>query len=73
MTGAQPLEVRPLDARAEAALRGARHAAWRFVLQRAMADPVRTFCLGFKERSWGEQDFARRVGAYVGTAHTEAG
>ena len=37
MTGAQPLEVRPLDARAEAALRGARHAAWRFVLQRASA------------------------------------
>jgi fumarate reductase subunit C len=37
VTGARPLEIRPLGAPPEASLRRTRHAAWRFVLQRASA------------------------------------
>jgi asparagine synthase (glutamine-hydrolysing) len=33
--------------------------------------PVRTFCLGFDEPSWGEQSYARRVAAHLGTDHRE--
>ena len=33
--------------------------------------PVRTFCLGFDEPSWGEQGYARRVATHLGTDHRE--
>ena len=33
--------------------------------------PVRTFCLGFDEPSWGEQGYARRVATRLGTDHRE--
>jgi asparagine synthase (glutamine-hydrolysing) len=42
------------------------------LMQRHMAEPVRTFCLAFDEQSWGEQDFAARVARHVGTRHSEA-
>jgi asparagine synthase (glutamine-hydrolysing) len=41
-------------------------------MQRAMGAPARTFCLAFKEESWGEQDYARRAARYVGAAHQES-
>ncbi len=41
-------------------------------MQRAMGAPARTFCLAFKEESWGEQDYARKVARYVGAAHQES-
>ena len=41
-------------------------------MQRAMGAPARTFCLAFKEESWGEQDYARQVARYVGAAHQES-
>jgi asparagine synthase (glutamine-hydrolysing) len=41
-------------------------------MQQAMREPVRTFCLAFEERSWGEQQYASIVARHVGTAHTEA-
>jgi asparagine synthase (glutamine-hydrolysing) len=42
------------------------------LMQRAMADPVRTFCLAFQEQGWGEQSYAASVAQHVGTNHTEA-
>jgi asparagine synthase (glutamine-hydrolysing) len=42
------------------------------LMQRAMPEPVRTFCLGFQERSWGEQRYAAEVARHVGTDHQEA-
>ncbi|MGI8422829.1 MAG: asparagine synthase (glutamine-hydrolyzing) [Chloroflexota bacterium] len=42
------------------------------LMQRHMPDPVRTFCLGFDEQGWGEQDFAALAARHVGTRHTEA-
>ncbi len=42
------------------------------LMQRHMADPVRTFCLAFREESWGEQDFAAEVARHTGARHTEA-
>lgn len=41
-------------------------------MQRATPSPVRTFCLAFQERSWGEQAYAEMVARDVGTRHTEA-
>lgn len=41
------------------------------MMQKAMDQPVQTFCLGFDEPSWGEQDFARRVATHVGADHRE--
>ena len=40
-------------------------------MQRAMGDPVQTYCLAFRESGWGEQDFARRVANHVGANHQE--
>ena len=45
--------------------RGGHHAA-------GEGAPARTFCLAFKEESWGEQDYARRAARYVGRAHQES-
>ena len=42
------------------------------LMQRHMAEPVRTFCLAFDERSWGEQDFAALAARHIGTEHSEA-
>ncbi|HEX2186895.1 MAG TPA: asparagine synthase (glutamine-hydrolyzing), partial [Chloroflexota bacterium] len=42
------------------------------MMQRVAPEPVRTFCLGFQEESWGEQDYAALVARHVGTRHTEA-
>ena len=42
------------------------------LMQRHLDDPVRTFCLAFREETWGEQDYAALVARHVGTNHTEA-
>jgi asparagine synthase (glutamine-hydrolysing) len=42
------------------------------LMQRHMREPVRTFCLAFREQSWGEQDYAALAARHVGTRHTEA-
>ena len=33
------------------------------LMQRAMRDPVHTFCLAFEEASWGEQEYAALIQA----------
>ncbi|MBI3970101.1 MAG: asparagine synthase (glutamine-hydrolyzing) [Chloroflexi bacterium] len=41
-------------------------------MQQTVDEPVRTFCLGFSEESWGEQDYAALAARHIGTRHTEA-
>ncbi len=41
------------------------------LMQQAIREPVRTFCLAFDEATWGEQRYAARVARHLGTAHTE--
>lgn len=42
------------------------------LMQRHMERPVRTFCLAFDERSWGEQKYAALAARHIGTQHEEA-
>ena len=41
------------------------------MMQRAMSQPVQTFCLGFDEPSWGEQLYAKQVATHLGADHRE--
>ena len=41
------------------------------MMQRAMNQPVQTFCLGFDEPSWGEQQYAKQVATHLGADHRE--
>jgi asparagine synthase (glutamine-hydrolysing) len=41
------------------------------MMQRAMTQPVQTFCLGFDEPSWGEQQYAKQVATHLGADHRE--
>jgi asparagine synthase (glutamine-hydrolysing) len=41
------------------------------VMQSLASGPVRTFCIGFDERSHDERDHARRIAEHLGTEHHE--
>ena len=40
-------------------------------MQRLVPEQVHTFCLGFEERTYGEQTYASTVASHLGTAHRE--
>ena len=41
------------------------------VMQQESSEPVRTFCIGFRDAAYNEAPWARRIARYLGTCHTE--